>query len=118
MAEFGYRVDPLNGSQAFHEGLDIAYPTGTPINAVSGGVVTSVVFSETGYGHHIRVDCGNGVQVLYAHCSDIFVTKGQSIAAGQVIAEVGATGRVTGAHLHLGVLVNGEEVNPREYISQ
>ena len=72
---------------------------------VSGGVVTSVVFSETGYGHHIRVDCGNGVQVLYAHCSDIFVTKGQSIAAGQVIAEVGATGRVTGAHLHLGVLV-------------
>lgn len=117
-SEFGYRVDPLNGSQAFHEGLDIAYPTGTPINAVSGGVVTSVVFSETGYGHHIRVDCGNGVQVLYAHCSDIFVTKGQSIAAGQVIAEVGATGRVTGAHLHLGVLVNGEEVNPREYISQ
>lgn len=117
-SEFGYRVDPLNGSQAFHEGLDIAYPTGTPINAVSGGVVTSVVFSETGYGHHVRVDCGNGVQVLYAHCSDIFVTKGQSIAAGQVIAEVGATGRVTGAHLHLGVLVNGEEVNPREYISQ
>ena len=117
-SEFGYRVDPLNGSQAFHEGLDIAYPTGTPINAVSGGVVASVVFSETGYGHHIRLDCGNGVQVLYAHCSDIFVTKGQSIAAGQVIAEVGATGRVTGAHLHLGVLVNGEEVNPREYISQ
>ncbi|MDO4756489.1 MAG: M23 family metallopeptidase, partial [Parabacteroides sp.] len=72
---------------------------------------------KTGYGHHIRVDCGDGVTVLYAHCSDIFVTKGQSVAAGQVIAEVGATGRVTGAHLHLGVLVNGKEVNPREYIS-
>ena len=117
-SEFGWRTDPLNGSKAFHEGLDIAYPTGTEINAVSGGVVTSVVFSKTGYGHHIRVDCGDGVTVLYAHCSDIFVVKGQSIAAGQVIAEVGATGRVTGAHLHLGVLVNGEEVNPREYISQ
>lgn len=117
-SEFGWRTDPLNGSKAFHEGLDIAYPTGTQINAVSGGVVTSVVFSKTGYGHHIRVDCGDGVTVLYAHCSDIFVTKGQSVAAGQVIAEVGATGRVTGAHLHLGVLVNGEEVNPREYISQ
>lgn len=117
-SEFGWRTDPLNGSKAFHEGLDIAYPTGTQINAVSGGVVTSVVFSKNGYGHHIRVDCGNGVTVLYAHCSDIFVTKGQSVAAGQVIAEVGATGRVTGAHLHLGVLVNGEEVNPREYISQ
>lgn len=116
-SEFGWRTDPLNGSKAFHEGLDIAYPTGTQINAVSGGVVTSVVFSKTGYGHHIRVDCGDGVTVLYAHCSDIFVTKGQSVAAGQVIAEVGATGRVTGAHLHLGVLVNGEEVNPREYIS-
>jgi len=117
-SEFGWRTDPLNGSKAFHEGLDIAYPTGTQINAVSGGVVTSVVFSKTGYGHHIRVDCGDGVTVLYAHCSEIFVTKGQSVAAGQIIAEVGATGRVTGAHLHLGVLVNGEEVNPREYISQ
>lgn len=116
-SEFGWRTDPLNGSKAFHEGIDIAYPTGTAINAVSGGVVTSVVFSETGYGHHVRVDCGDGVTVLYAHCSDIFVTKGQSIAAGQVIAEVGATGRVTGAHLHLGVLVNGEELDPRGYIS-
>ena len=58
------------------------------------------------------------MQVLYGDCSDIFVKIGQSIAAGQVIEEVGATGRVTGAHLHLGVLVNGEEVNPREYISQ
>ena len=63
------------------------------------------------------MDCGDGVTVLYAHCSDIYVTKGQSVSAGQVIAEVGATGRVTGAHLHLGVLVNGEEVNPREYIN-
>lgn len=117
-SEFGYRTDPLNGSSAFHEGLDIAFPTGTDINAVSGGVVTNVVFSKTGYGNHIRIDCGNGVTVLYAHCSEIFVTKGQSIASGQVIAKVGATGRVTGPHLHLGILVNGKEVNPREYISQ
>ncbi len=115
-SEFGWRTDPLHGKRAFHEGLDIAYPKGTKINAVSGGVVTSVVFSETGYGHHIRVDCGNGVTVLYAHCSKILVTKGQSVSTGQVIAEVGATGRVTGAHLHLGVLVNGKEVNPRKYI--
>ncbi|OUQ59692.1 hypothetical protein B5E58_04455 [Tyzzerella sp. An114] len=116
-SEFGYRTDPINGSSAFHEGLDIAYPTGTPINAISGGVVTSVVFSKTGYGNHIRVDCGEGVVVLYAHCSDIFVTKGQTITAGQVIANVGATGRVTGPHLHLGVLLNGNEVNPRQYIN-
>lgn len=115
-SDFGWRTDPLNGKKAFHEGLDIAYPTGTKIHAVSGGVVTSVVYSKTGYGHHVRVDCGNGVTVLYAHCSKILVTKGQSISTGQPIAEVGATGRVTGAHLHLGVLVNGKEVNPREYI--
>ena len=115
-SEFGWRTDPLNGKKAFHEGLDIAYPSGTKIHAVSGGVVTSVVYSKTGYGHHVRVDCGNGVTVLYAHCSKILVTKGQSISTGQAIAEVGATGRVTGAHLHLGVLVNGKEVNPREYI--
>ena len=55
--------------------------------------------------------------VLYAHCIDIFVTKGQTITAGQVIANVGATGRVTGPHLHLGVLLNGNEVNPRQYIN-
>ena len=116
-SEFGYRTDPINGSSAFHEGLDIAYPTGTPINAISGGVVTSVVFSKTGYGNHIRVDCGEGLVVLYAHCSDIFVTKGQTITSGQVIANVGATGRVTGPHLHLGVLLNGNEVNPRQYIN-
>ena len=115
-SEFGWRTDPLNGKKAFHEGLDIAYPSGTKIHAVSGGVVTSVVYSKKGYGHHVRVDCGNGVTVLYAHCSKILVTKGQSISTGQAIAEVGATGRVTGAHLHLGVLVNGKEVNPREYI--
>ena len=66
----------MNGKKAFHEGLDIAYPTGTKIHAVSGGVVTSVVYSKTGYGHHVRVDCGNGVTVLYAHCSKILVTKG------------------------------------------
>lgn len=114
---FGHRTDPLNGKKAFHEGLDIAYPTGTPINAIMGGTVSSVVFSKTGYGHHVRVDCGNGVQVLYAHCSNVLVTKGQSIAAGQIIAEVGATGRVTGPHLHLGVLVNGKEVDPMGYIS-
>ena len=60
-SDFGWRTDPLNGKKAFHEGLDIAYPTGTKIHAVSGGVVTSVVYSKTGYGHHVRVDCGNGV---------------------------------------------------------
>lgn len=68
-SDFGWRTDPLNGKKAFHEGLDIAYPTGTKIHAVSGGVVTSVVYSKTGYGHHVRVDCGNGVTVLYAHCA-------------------------------------------------
>lgn len=116
-SEFGKRTDPINGNSAFHEGLDIAYPTGTPINCVKGGKVIAVVMSESGYGHHIRVDVGNGITVLYAHCSSVFVKQGQTVTKGQVIANVGSTGRVTGAHLHLGVLVNGEEIQPRKYIS-
>lgn len=116
-SEFGSRTDPITGvTGAYHSGIDIAYPIGTPINAISGGTVLSVVHSSTGYGNHIKIDHGNGIVSLYGHCSTLLVTVGQTVSTGDIIAKVGNTGRSTGPHLHLTVTANGVEVNPRIYI--
>lgn len=117
-SEFGNRVDPITGNvDTFHDGIDIGYPVGTPINAVKDGIVTSVVYSNSGYGYHLEIDHGNGITTLYGHCSKILVTEGQNVSQGEVIALVGKTGRVTGAHLHLTVELDGSPENPRNYIN-
>ena len=116
-SEFGTRVDPITGQTKSHTGLDIGYPLGTPINAVRGGVVTAAIQSNTGYGWHIIIDHGGGVETLYGHCSKLLVTEGQRVAQGEVIALVGSTGRSTGPHLHLNVEINGQLQNPRNYIN-
>lgn len=116
-SEFGNRIDPINGKpQAFHDGLDIAYPIGTPINAVRGGTVLVAAETGNGFGLHVVIDHGNGITTLYGHCSRLLVSKGQQVQTGQVIAEVGNTGRVTGPHLHLTFKVNGQAKNPREFL--
>lgn len=117
-SEFGNRIDPINGKpQAFHDGLDIAYPIGTPINAVRGGTVLVASDTGNGFGLHVVIDHGNGVTTLYGHCSKLLISQGQQVQTGQVIAEVGKTGRVTGPHLHLTFTVNGQKKNPREFLS-
>ena len=116
-SEFGNRIDPINGQAgAYHTGLDIAYPTGTPINAVGDGVVLVAAETNNGYGKHIEIDHGNGVITLYGHCNALFVAEGQRVVKGQVIGEVGTTGRVTGPHLHIEFIVNGVKENPRDFI--
>ena len=116
-SEFGNRVDPINGKPgAFHDGLDIAYPIGTPINAVRGGTVLVASDTGNGFGLHIVIDNGSGITTLYGHCSKLLVSAGQQVQTGQVIAEVGKTGRVTGPHLHLTFTVNGQKKNPRDYL--
>ena len=98
-----------------HTGLDIAATTGTPIKVVADGTVTFA--SRNGaYGNLVKVDHGNGVETWYAHTSKMYVTVGQSVKAGDVIAAVGSTGNSTGPHLHLEVRVNGEHVNPQIYL--
>lgn len=116
-SEFGTRVDPINGQIKSHTGIDIGYPEGTPINAVRGGIVTAAIRSSSGYGWHIIIDHGDGVETLYGHCSKLLVTEGQRVSRGEVIALVGSTGRVTGPHLHLNVEINGQLQNPRNYIN-
>lgn len=98
-----------------HTGLDIATPSGTPIKVVASGTVTNASYSGA-YGNLVKVDHGNGVETWYAHTSKMYVTAGQKVEAGEVIAAVGSTGNSTGAHLHLEIRINGEHVNPQNYL--
>ena len=108
---FGYRTDPLTGEVSYHTGTDIAAPNGTPILAAADGTVVTAngVDSWGGsYGYYVKLDHGNGLQTLYAHCSSICVATDQQVQAGQVIGYVGHTGRATGDHLHFEVFENGQ----------
>jgi len=98
-----------------HTGTDIACAFGTPIKAVANGTVT---FAEKNgsYGNLIKINHGNGVETWYAHCNKLYASVGQTVKAGDVIAEVGLTGNTTGAHLHLEIRVNGVAINPQKYL--
>lgn len=98
-----------------HTGLDITSPTGTAIKAADAGTVTGACY-QGGYGNIITINHGNGMVTRYAHCSAINVSVGQSVSKGTVIGKVGSTGRSTGPHLHLEVLVNGGFRNPLSYL--
>lgn len=94
-----------------HEGVDFAAPTGTPIRAAAGGVVSYAGWSS-GYGRLIILDHGNGVTTYYAHNSRILVDQGQRVAQGQIISELGATGDATGPNLHFEVRIDGKAYDP------
>ena len=98
-----------------HTGLDIAAASGTPIKVVSDGTVTFAGWSGS-YGYLVKVSHGNGVETWYAHTSKMYVSVGQNVVAGDVIAAVGSTGNSTGPHLHLEIRINGKTVNPQNYI--
>ena len=115
---FGYRSDPLTGETSYHDGTDIAVPESTPILADADGTVTVANALDSwggSYGYYVQIDHSSGLQTLYAHCSQICVTQGQQVQAGQVIAYVGHTGRATGNHLHFEVRENGERVDAMSY---
>jgi murein DD-endopeptidase MepM/ murein hydrolase activator NlpD len=98
----------------YHPGIDITSPVGTPIRAARGGVVVSTG-REGAYGKMVEIDHGGGVHTRYAHASRIHVTAGDRVDAGDVIANVGMTGRTTGPHLHYEVRIHGRAVNPRRF---
>ena len=99
-----------------HSGLDIAAPYGTPIKAAASGTVTYSGNAGDGFGNYVIISHGNGVQTVYAHCSQLLVSAGQSVSQGEVIAKVGSTGNSTGNHLHLEVRKNGVTYNPQNYV--
>ena len=98
-----------------HTGLDIAATSGTPIKVVAAGTVIAASYDGS-YGKLVKVDHGNGVETWYAHTSKMYVKVGEQVEAGDVIAVVGSTGNSTGPHLHLEIRVNGEHVNPQNYL--
>ena len=112
---FGWRIDPITGRSALHTGLDFQADTGTPILAAAGGVVVAQEFHPE-YGNMVEIDHGNDLVTRYAHASKVFVKKGDLIRRGQEIAEVGTTGRSTGAHLHFEVLVQGVPQDPQKFL--
>lgn len=112
---FGWRLDPFSGNHAMHEGLDFSAQQGTAIHAAAGGVV---VYSGTHpqYGNMVEIDHGNDLVTRYAHASKLLVKVGDVILQGSKIAEVGSTGRSTGAHLHFEVRLRGVAQDPARYL--
>lgn len=115
-SSFGWRIDPFSGRSALHTGLDFAADSGTPILAAAGGVVVAQE-SHPAYGLMVEVDHGNALVSRYAHASRVFVRQGDLVKRGQKIAEVGSTGRSTGAHLHFEVLVHGVQQDPQKFLA-
>lgn len=114
-SSFGWRLDPFNGHKAFHEGLDFMAELGTPIYAAAGGIVISAEQTPD-YGKIVKIDHGSGLETRYAHASKLLVKAGERVRKGQIIAEVGSTGRSTGPHLHYEIRLAGNPLDPRKYL--
>ena len=120
-------VVPVNGSvssrfgsrggsrSSAHTGVDISTSSGTGIRPVAAGTVVYAAYKGS-YGNLLIIDHGNGVQSYYAHCSALYVSVGQQVGTGSIVAAVGSTGNSTGPHLHLELRINGTPVNPQNYI--
>ena len=116
---FGYRPSPIGGNkdrQEYHSGIDIPAPAGTPIGATADGFVILAQESTGGYGLYVMLEHKNGNRSLYGHMSQIKTTVGAKVKAGEVIGLVGSTGRSTGPHLHFEIMINGQAVNPEQYM--
>ena len=114
-SSFGERQDPIDGEGAFHPGIDIAAPYGTPVHAAAAGVVTGADMGR-GYGRTVELNDGHDIMTLYAHLSSLAVVPGQHVARGQIVGYVGESGRTTGPHVHYEVRVDGVPVNPYKYL--
>lgn len=114
-SSFGWRTHPIKNTRLFHNGLDIAVPTGTRVRAAAPGQVVHSGWMN-GFGYTVIIDHGQGVETLYAHNSRVTVSKGSMVNKGQQVAVSGNTGLSTGPHLHFGVLRNEKPLNPREFL--
>lgn len=112
---YGGRVDPINGEDAFHSGIDISQQTGTEITATAAGKVSAKGYSE-GHGNYVILDHGKGFKTRYFHMQQSLVVKGAAVKRGQVIGLVGNTGRSTGPHLHYEILHNNKSINPLKFV--
>lgn len=114
-SSYGWRIDPFNGHKAFHEGLDFPANTGAPILAAADGIVIAADQTPD-YGNIVKINHGSGLETRYAHASKILVKVGDRVTKGQQVALVGNTGRSTGPHLHYEIRLNGNALDPRQYL--
>lgn len=115
-SEFGLRPNPFGGRRyEMHEGLDFKGPIGQPIHATASGRI-KLAQDGNGYGNHVVIDHGFGYETLYAHLSKMHVEAGDYVKRGDLIGELGNTGRSSGPHLHYGIYRQGQPVNPRYYL--
>ena len=112
-SNYGYRIAPFGGTRAFHSGLDISSPMGSPVRAAMAGRVIQVGSDDPSWGNFILVSHHSGYRTFYAHLSRARVREGAYVATGERIGDVGSTGLSTGPHLHFTVYKNGVTVNPR-----
>ncbi|HPG64043.1 MAG TPA: peptidoglycan DD-metalloendopeptidase family protein [Saccharofermentans sp.] len=122
-SEYGNRTHPVYGTQRFHSGIDIGAGFGDSVMAAASGTVIIVStpcpgcnYGGSGYGNYVVIDHGDGLSTLYGHMTDVYVSNGSYVNAGDSIGTVGSTGTSTGAHLHFEVSVNGTTVSPRDYL--
>ena len=113
---FGYRKAPTKGASTYHQGVDMACPTGTPIYATRSGTITKAAYQAGGAGYYVSINHGDGFASIYMHMSRYVVSAGQTVTQGQLIGYVGSTGVSTGPHLHFGISYGGTYVNPMAYI--
>jgi len=114
-SDFGWREHPIEGGEKFHYGVDLGVPEGTAVAAFAAGTVDYIGESDI-YGLYLQLDHGNGVKSFYAHCSELCVQQGKRVAVGEKVAESGATGNVTGPHLHFELKKDGMRLEPLYYI--
>lgn len=112
---FGWRLDPITGQSAVHEGIDFIAPSGSPILAAAAGIVVAAEY-HPGYGNMVDIDHGQDLVTRYAHASKLHVKVGDLVRRGQRIADVGSTGRSTGPHLHFEVRSAGVPLNPARFL--
>jgi murein DD-endopeptidase MepM/ murein hydrolase activator NlpD len=112
---FGFRIDPVSGRAALHEGVDLGGAFGSPVRSTADGTVSFVGWHGE-YGTMVEIDHGQGLATRYAHLSRALVTKGQKVTLNQPIGLVGASGRATGVHLHYEVRLNGRARNPVTFL--
>ena len=115
-SNYGYRLDPITGRSSFHTGVDLIAPSGTPVVAAAGGVVSHSGYMAE-YGLVVEVDHDNGLTSRYAHLSKSLVKVGEVVMKGQSLGHVGTTGRSTGPHLHFEVREKGIPLNPNKFLA-
>ncbi len=115
-SEFGWRMHPVLHYNRFHNGVDIGAKHGAPILAAYDGRVVAASYTSA-MGNYIMIDHGDGLYTIYMHASQLYVAEGTYVVRGEQIAAVGSTGISTGPHLHFSVRLNGEYMNPLNYIS-